>query len=777
MSSMLRRAVSARALLAALAVSPAVLPALALAAPALADDRVAAATDPADTKPVEVDQVLVVGRGDKPVTVVPRGLAVSLGQTEFEAINAVNVEDLMKYAPDFFVRKRFAGDDNAVVALRGTNTVQSARTIVLVDGFVVSNFLGNRYDYPPKWNVVGPAEVRQFDIVYGPYSARYGGNSMGGVISVTTREPEPGREVYANAQTMIMPFKEYGFDQTFKGYSAEGGISYRQDDGPWSVRGGFRHFENTGQSMTYNLLSATTGTGTAVTGAYNDSRLATPVFGGASPVHVIQDQLRLRVGYAASNGWDIQALGFAWKTNQDLTNPRSWLVDASGKPVYQGKVSYGGKTWNATGLTFSETDRTEYLAGLKLAGPLAGWKAAVNLSRYWIPDQDARTSSDYATGASNGAGTQSRQTKPGWWTGDATFDRAFGKHEIGLGLNANLYEAGTDTYTTTHWHTATAPVYSTSSYGKTSLWGVWAEDAYDLDGNFVLTGGLRFDSWRAFDGGIGKRVSGARVDSAYPERDETSVSPKLSLQGQIPGDFELQVSLGTAKRFPTVGELFQGRFDDITRQIDPTSYDPNLKAEKSKDASVILRRTFGKVRSTTSLFYQDIDDAIFSFSGLNQYGTVISSYKNVDKVRQYGLELILEASDVLIPGLDIDANVTRIDAKTIKNAANTAAEGVKFPRIPDWRSSGNVRYRIRGSVKASLGWRYASRPNSDLFGLSRGDAYGFQTEYFTVDTRVSWNVTQKAQLSVGIDNLFNDQAYVSHPLPQRTFVVDIKTKW
>ena len=139
----------------------------------------------------EVDAVIVVGQGDQPITVQPRGLSVSLGETEFRAVNAINVEDLMKYAPNFFVRKRFAGDDNAVVALRGANTVQSARTLVLVDGFVVSNFLGNRFDFPPKWNVVGPAEVRQFDIVYGPYSARYGGNSMGGVISVTTRTPTP----------------------------------------------------------------------------------------------------------------------------------------------------------------------------------------------------------------------------------------------------------------------------------------------------------------------------------------------------------------------------------------------------------------------------------------------------------------------------------------------------------------------------------------------------------------------------------------------------------
>jgi iron complex outermembrane receptor protein len=226
-----------------------------------------------------------------------------------------------------------------------------------------------------------------------------------------------------------------------------------------------------------------------------------------------------------------------------------------------------------------------------------------------------------------------------------------------------------------------------------------------------------------------------------------------------------------------VGELFQGRLDDITREIDPQSFDPNLKPEKSTDASLVVRRGFDGVKVTGSLFYQDIEDAIFSFSGLNQFGTVISSYKNVDEVRQYGAELIVEASDVLIDGLDVDANVAWIDATTVKNTANPAAEGVMFPRIPRWRSNGNVRYRINDKLKASMGWRYATRPNSDLFGLVRGDAYGFQTEYFTVDARVSWNLTEDAQLSLGIDNLFNEQAYVSHPLPQRTFVLDLKTKW
>jgi iron complex outermembrane receptor protein len=145
-------------------------------------------------------------------------------------------------------------------------------------------------------------------------------------------------------------------------------------------------------------------------------------------------------------------------------------------------------------------------------------------------------------------------------------------------------------------------------------------------------------------------------------------------------------------------------------------------------------------------------------------------------VQQVGAELILEATDILIDGLDLDVNSAWMEAKTVKNRAARAAEGAAFARIPDWRANGNLRYRVNDALKVSLGWRYGSRPNSDLFGLVRGDAYGFQSEYFTVDGRIAYNLTPQTQISIGIDNLFNDQAYVAHPLPQRTFVLDLKIK-
>ena len=731
---------------------------------------------PASDSEKPTETIIVVGQRDTPITVVPRGLSVSLGKADFEAVNAINVEDLMKYAPNFFVRKRFAGDDNAVVALRGANTVQSARTIVMVDGFLVSNFLGNSFSFPPKWNVVGPADVRQFDIVYGPYSARYGGNSMGGVVSVTTDEPKK-TGAYLNAQTMIMPFEEYGFDETFTGYSVEGGGTYVTKDGKLRLRAGFRRFDNVGQSMTYNLLTPATGTAaaTTVTGAFVDPELATPVFGAASPVDVVQNQARLRVAYDFAPGWTADAMLFGWTTDQTLRDTRTFLKDANGAPVGQGRVRFNNQIWNATGLTSSEFERTEYLAGLKLTGALAGWDIRSNFSRYWMPIWNTKTSRDYLTGQSNGVGTYQVQDNPGWYAADITFDQSFGNHNVGFGLNANLYETAQNTFNVTNWNAATGRTFASSTAGKTESLGLWVEDAIDVTETVTLTLGGRYDRWRAFDGSIARQSGTVLLADAYPTRTDSAFSPKASIQAEVTEGVVVQLSLGGATRFPTVGELFQGRIDDVTREIDPQSFDPNLRPERSTDITLMGRGKVGPVQITASAFYQDIEDAIFSFSGLNQFGTVVSSFKNVDLVTQSGVELIFEAKDLWVNGLDLNASVSKMDATTVRNLSNPETVGNRFPRIPEWRSSGNLRYKLSPKLRALLGWRQATTPTSDLFGRE-GSVYGFQTEYFLVDTRLTYDLNDKVQLNLGVDNLNNDQAYVSHPLPQRTFVFDMKLK-
>lgn len=751
----------------------AILP-FALSAPAFAQT---ADQQAADQQPVQVayaDQVIVIGHSAQPISVAPRGLSVSLGQTEFDAINAINVEDLMKYAPNFFVRKRYIGDANAVPGFRGTHSSQSARSMVMIDGFVVSDYTGNSFGFPPKWGLIGPGEVKQFDIVYGPYSARYSGNTMGGLVSITTREPE-GPEAFATVQGFAQPYKQYATKDTFSGYTFEGGAGFRQENGPWSGRFSVRHLDNVSQPMQFSQLVPTTGTGTVVTGAVIDPELITPtpVGGAYAPDHTVQDQFRARLGYDFGS-WTATALFTLWTTDSNTLKSETYLRDAAGNPVFDGKVVSGGKTYVAgAGLGQGLTDKTEMLGGLKLEGPLAGWDVTVNLSHYWIDRMVARRSNTYTTGIQNGAGTLSVQGTTGWWTGDLLAVRDFGGHELSVGMSGNLYETAQDNFTAANWRSRDGLTFSTATFGRTTLVSGFAEDRISLGDSASVTAGLRYESWRAFDGGICRQVGAAPVCQGYDNRHDDAFSPKLSGQWEFAPDWQVQLSLATAKRFPTVGELFQGRLDALG-DFDPNSFDPNLKAEKSTDANLILRHQIGNVRLTGSLFWQDVDDAIFSVQGFNQNGIVTTSFKNIDKVRQYGAELIVEATDVLIPGLDVDVNLAWIDARTVRNDALPVSEGERFPRIPEWRVNGNIRYAISDTVKASVGLRYASRPNTDLAGTQRGDTYGYTSELLIIDLRLTWDITGHVQASIGIDNVNNDKAWVFHPYPQRTGVVELK---
>lgn len=744
--------------------------ALALALPAFAETvEVADATD-------QMAEVIVVGQRDAPISIEPRGLSVSLGEEQFAAINAVNVEDLMKYAPNFFVRKRYIGDANAVPGFRGTHSTQSARALVLVDGFVISNFLGNSFSFPPKWGVVGPGEVKQFDIVYGPYSSRYSGNSMGGIISIATKPPEDGVESFATAQYFVQPYKQYGTDKNFQGYTGEAGFSWKQQDGPWSARLSYRRLENEGHPQQFYQLTNVTGgaAGTVVTGAVTDANLITktPVSGAYATDDTAQDQVRARIGYDFANGWNATAMLVAWLSDSDSTNPETYLRDASGNPVFTGRVQVDGKTYTIPAMNLSLSEKREFLGGLKLEGPLAGWNVRLNLSHYMIDKQRSRTSTGYANGISNGAGTDTRQGDTGWWTGDLLLERQLGNHDLAVGINSNLYYTDQTTYAVNNWRTGSTPTFSTRTQGKTSQLGVFIDDEWRVADAVWLTGGARLDQWRAFDGSTATK---GPIYQDYASRKETTVNPTLGIRAELAEDWMAQLSLATATRFPTVGELFQGKFDS-NNNFDFGSFDPNLKPEKSRDANLMLHHNMGDVRLTGSVFYQRVEDAIFSMQGFNQYGTVTSSFKNIDLVRQWGVEAIIEAVDVGLDGLDLDFNAAWIDAQTVRNASVPASEGVQFPRIPKWRLNGNLRYQLADDWKISTGWRYASRPNTNLEGTQRGDTYGYTSELMIFDAKLSWQVTDQTEFSFGVDNIGNDKAWVFHPYPQRTFTVELKWK-
>lgn len=756
--------------------------ALSLATPAFAEE--AAADAPGDT-------ILVVGQNDAPIEIAPRGLAVSLGAEQLEAVNAFNTEDLMKYAPNFFVRKRYSGDSNGVPGFRGTHSTQSARTLVMVDGFVVSNFLGNSFGFAPKWGVVGPGEVKQFDIVYGPYSARYIGNSMGGIVNVTTRDPE-GTEAFATVQGFVQPYRQFATRDDYYGFSGDAGLGWKQKNGPWSVRLTGRYFRNDGHPMSFLGLTPVTGvTGAVVTGAVIDpehvrataagtgipgapGNASNPYFAAQSPARITQQQAKLKLGY--DDGRVTGQFLFAyWRNEDSQTGPDCYLRDGAGNTVCEGRVTIGAQTYTASGATYSRTLRDEFLAGLKLAAPIANdTTARLAVSTYQVIRSDGFTSNGYVTGQNHGAGTLAAQGPTGWWTGDFTLENKTDRRELAFGLTANAYRTDQTRYTLSDWTSSAAKAFSTRTFGKTRQLSAWAEARWLLD-PLTVTAGLRYDNWRAYDGGLTRLGTGAlasqQVSNRYATRNQDSVDPSLSFEYRLADGTQVQLSLAMATRYPTVGELFQGSLNgDGTFNVN--SFDPSLKPEKSKDANLLIAHDFGWIKLTGSAFFQRVSNTIFVFTGFNQHGVTTSSFKNIDRTRQFGFEAIAETRDWPLPGMNLDLNAAYIDSKTLRNASAPAAEGVQFPRIPKWRVNANLRYAFSDAVVGSLGMRYASRPNTDLFGMQRGDSFGFTSELFALDARVNWKVTDQLRLSAGVDNLTSDRAWVFHPYPQRTFLFE-----
>jgi hypothetical protein len=60
-----------------------------------------------------------------------------------QTTNVVDTEDAVKYMPSLFVRKRNAGDNQAVLATRSWGLSSSARTLIYADDILLSSLIGN----------------------------------------------------------------------------------------------------------------------------------------------------------------------------------------------------------------------------------------------------------------------------------------------------------------------------------------------------------------------------------------------------------------------------------------------------------------------------------------------------------------------------------------------------------------------------------------------------------------------------------------------------------
>lgn len=149
-------------------------------------------SQPAFANETEIEEITVIGDGIfQDTTLVSPISQITL--EDLKSVNLTTVEDALAFEPSLVVRKRYIGDPNGVIGLRGSNQFQTTRSMVFVDGMPLHYHLQTRFRGAPRWSLVSPDEIEVAEVVYGPYSSEYSGNAIGGVVNFRTRRPEERR--------------------------------------------------------------------------------------------------------------------------------------------------------------------------------------------------------------------------------------------------------------------------------------------------------------------------------------------------------------------------------------------------------------------------------------------------------------------------------------------------------------------------------------------------------------------------------------------------------
>ena len=695
-----------------------------------------------------------------------------------ESVNAATPAQTLKYLPSIQVRERSIGDRNGIISSRTRGRISSAQSMLYSDGVLLSNLLGNSFSYPPRWGMVNPEEIQRISMMYGPFSSLYAGNSMGGVINIETRMPER-LEAHAGVQSFIQNFKLYGTDQTKIGNREFFSIGNKVND--FSFWASMNRLENTAQPLDFSVNDSK-GAGTAedtITGAYRDKGIKNQdriIFGATAIDTSIQTNGKFKGQYEFSNQSKLTYTIGLWDLDS-RQNVQSYIKDTLGNSIYGGEVILGGKTYSVSRMNPAQAEAFHVMQSIDFKSNDKGffnWQMTLSdydyrrdLSNRSNLREDSNTNPSLTNPYIAKTGQITDLSGTGWTVFDSRVTLRPKDHTIDLGYHLDYYQLRQIVNASSDWMGTQKETFTSLSSGNTKTHAVYVQDKWQITPLWALTLGARQEQYEAYDGVNQNTPNPAR----YEDRSRNTFSPKVSLSFEPIPAWGFRAAFGKAYRFPTVTELFQ----QLTNNSTIVTNNPNLKPEEIYSAEITAERRFVNGLARASLFREDRYDALISQTNVSSVGTTSIYIQNVDHVRIHGIELATELKNVMIPRLDVVANATLIDSEILKNDAAPSYINKKVPRIPRQIYKAVATYRISDDFTMSLAARYSGRQfiqldNSDI----NPETYQGASRFLFVDAKANYKFKDRWTASLGVDNIFNDQAFVHHPFPQRTGYAQIK---
>ncbi|BBD79459.1 TonB-dependent receptor [Aerosticca soli] len=683
--------------------------------------------------------------------------------------NAVDVEDAVKYLPSLFVRKRNYGDTQPVLATRTWGVNASARSLVYVDDVPISALIANNNTIgAPRWGITAPEAIDHVEMLYGPYSAAYAGNALGGMLRLVTRLPEKP-EISVRQIVAVQDFDQYGTHDHLS--TSQTSLSAAGRSGRWGWLFAANAQNSFSQPLSY-ITAASFPSGTR--GGYvalNKTGQPADVLGAGGLLHTRQLNLDGKLLYDITPWLQASYLVGFW-SNHGHSAVDTYLTDAQGRPSY-------GKTGGFASNTYRLAAHHLMQAATLKSDTKGDFDGEAVLTHYaFLKDNQWSPASVLAgdTLSSNGrlasyAGTNwSTLDLKGLWRPQGYG----GAQEIAFGAHGDRYELDNPTRNLADWRDpdSVGTLYAAGA-GKTRTNALWLQDAWRFAPAWLLTVGGREEWWKASDG---FNASG-KVMVHQPTRRADAFSPKATLQWDAAPDWRVTGSLAKAVRFPTVGELYQLVATGSTY----TSPNPDLKPERALSGELAIEHAIAQGLVRVSLFQETTRDALIQQTAfLAGYTAPVNYVVNVDKVRNRGVELVAQREDALVRGLELAGSVTFVDSTILKDDAfvgtnGSTARGKHAPYVPRWRATATATYRPNADLAFTLAGRYSGPQYSTLDNSDHvSRVFGAFDSFVVFDARVQYRLSEHLTAALGVDNLNNRKYFLYHPFPQRTVVADLK---
>jgi iron complex outermembrane receptor protein len=679
------------------------------------------------------DIVVTATKTEKHVEDAPGSITV-IDQEDLQKKDIQTVDDALNSLPGVFV-KRTKGlmDSTSSVMLRGYNNDQYI--LVLLDG----QPLNDAYTGGIDWGSIPVGNIERIEVIRGAASALYGGNAMGGVINIITQTPQHLEALASGG---------YGTNNTWR-YRLSAGDRFGDR---LSVRLGYEAENTDGYVTTPVVGSITAGSGNVSGGYAMDDKYGDAtrwVVGDKGENGAERSNLNGKLSLSTSDTGELAFTAAAGKHEYDYGPPNTYMGSFGDDSTYaiagddqrarfrpNDFISYTGFGKNETenySLSFKES-----LGPINIS--VQGGTVQVD-DRYTL--ETGSGSADYY----NSAGSLKITKNKSWFAELRGNVKLGASHTLTLGTCYRTDESDTNDYEVPFYRSDDGAGASTFySGGKSKSWAVFAQEEWQVIDPLTLFAGLRYDTWEVYDGASGE----PGAEATYDSNQESELSPKLAAVWKALANTTLKASVGHGFRPPTLYELYRS----WTSYSTTYESNANLKPETVWAYDIGVDQTFfdGKTRLSLAGYRNDIEDLIYyRTDGSTKART------NAGEARTYGIEV--EAAQQILDWLSLWGNFTYTDAKITDNPTDPDSEDKQVTGIPEraWNIGLDTQFRW---FKASLVGRYYSKIYNDSDNQDTAEGvYSTYEPVFFMDAKVTVSPLEWMELSVAVDNIFDETYY------------------